>query len=93
MPCAYALDSVAPMHVESSPVITLRALRHRLGWSLADLSKRTGLAASTISRLETGATQPSYDTVLRLQEAMGVKPGTPIQFGAPDLPVEDRKDR
>ena len=93
MTCTEALDNVAFMHVDSAAVITLRALRHRLGWSLADLAKRTGLHASTISRLETGETQPTYETVLRLQDAMGIKPGTPIQFGAPDLPVEDRKDR
>lgn len=52
----------------------LRQARESAGLSAAEVARRTGLAAETISRLETGAyTNPTYQTLARYAAAVGVK--------------------
>ena len=41
----------------------LRAIRQHLGWSLDDLAAKTGVGASTISRIETGRRTISFDVL------------------------------
>ncbi len=52
----------------------LRTAREAAGLSGAEVARRTGLAAETISRLETGAyTNPTYQTLARYAAAVGVR--------------------
>ena len=50
--------------------------------SQADLSKKTGIAESTISRLESGRQKPTFQTIRKLAEALGVEPRE-IDFSGP----------
>lgn len=44
----------------------VRALRHQAGLSQAELAQRSGLAPSSVSKIETGQMSPTYDVLLRL---------------------------
>jgi transcriptional regulator with XRE-family HTH domain len=54
------LDAVAPR---------LRELRHRRGYTLAELSAETGISTSTLSRLESGLRRPTLELLIRLAAA------------------------
>jgi DNA-binding XRE family transcriptional regulator len=58
----------------------LRAARRQRGCTVADLARRTGIAAPNIHRVESGRHVPSTYTIARLAEALGI----PIEhvFGA-----------
>ncbi|MEV0294156.1 XRE family transcriptional regulator [Nocardia sp. NPDC050710] len=58
-----ALDAVGPR---------LRALRKQRDTTLADLSERTGISVSTLSRLESGARKPTLELLFPLARAHGV---------------------
>jgi DNA-binding XRE family transcriptional regulator len=50
----------------------LKAAREELGLSLADLSERTGMDKSALSKLETGQRpNPTIETLVRYAEAVG----------------------
>lgn len=50
----------------------LKAAREELGLSLADITRRTGMDASAISKLENGQRpNPTVDTLVRYAEAVG----------------------
>jgi transcriptional regulator with XRE-family HTH domain len=50
----------------------LRAIRQHLGWSLDDLAERSGVGASTISRIETGNRSISFDVLVPLARELDV---------------------
>jgi len=50
----------------------LRTLRARRGASLADVAARTGISASTLSRLESAQRKPSLELILPLAAEYGV---------------------
>lgn len=50
----------------------LRALRHSLGLSLDELATRTGVSASSISRIETGKRTISLDVLVPLASALQI---------------------
>ncbi|MGW1889251.1 helix-turn-helix domain-containing protein [Streptomyces sp. NPDC002004] len=50
----------------------LRRERTRAGLSLSELAKRAGIAKSTLSQLESGAGNPSLETMWALSVALGV---------------------
>ena len=52
----------------------LRRLRRARVLSQRDLSRITGVAFDTISRLETGKQQAQPKTIRRLADALGVEP-------------------
>jgi len=54
----------------------VRALRKEKGWTLSELSKRSGLAISTISKLERAEISPTYDRFMRLATGLGVEMNT-----------------
>jgi transcriptional regulator with XRE-family HTH domain len=58
-----ALEAVGPR---------LRALRRQQATTLADLSAKTGISVSTLSRLEAGARKPTLELLLPLARAYGV---------------------
>ena len=53
----------------------LRALRLAKGMSQAELARRTNMAASTLSRLESGDRHLSIDHIAPLATALGVSVG------------------
>lgn len=61
----------------------LAALRLRNRWSLAELSARTGLSRPYLSRLESGARQPSLGALLMLARAYETTMAALLDGGAP----------
>lgn len=59
----------------------LRAVREAKQMTLSELAEATGMHASNLARMESGEREPTWLTVLRLAEAVGV---TPDAF----LPIE-----
>lgn len=51
---------------------TLRALRQEAKATLNDLAIRSGLSASTLSKIENGRLSPTYETLLRLADGLRV---------------------
>jgi transcriptional regulator with XRE-family HTH domain len=49
---------------------SLRALRRRRGWTLQDVSERTGVAISTLSRVENDQMSLTYDKLLQISEGL-----------------------
>ena len=52
----------------------LRGLRRERALSQRDMSRMTGIAFDTISRLETGKQRAQPRTIRKLAEALGVEP-------------------
>ena len=70
---------------------TLRRLRLEHFFSQAELARRAGLHALTLTRLESGRTAPSTRTVRALAEALGVQPR---ELASPEEVAEaDRRER
>lgn len=61
-------------HLEKADAFagTVRALRQKGGMTLQELSKRSGLATSTISKIERAQLSPTYDTILSLADGLGI---------------------
>ena len=57
------------------PGETIRATRRRLGLTLSQVSTRSGLSTSTLSKLERGHTSLSYDKLRALSDGMGLEIG------------------
>lgn len=51
----------------------LRLLREAMGWSQAEICRRTGIATNTWSQYETGASRPNLDMGLRIAETLGIQ--------------------
>ena len=58
--------------------VALRASRTARGMSLSELSKACGLSRTILSRIESGAGNPSIETLWRLSHALNVPLGTLI---------------
>ena len=70
---------------------TLRRLRLANFLTQAELARRSGVHALTITRLESGRTAPSTRTVRALAVALDVKPG---ELASPEEVAEaDRRQR
>lgn len=80
-----ALDGVAPR---------LRQVREHRGFTLTEISERTGISKSTLSRLENGQRKPSLELLLPLAQAYRVPlddlVGAP-QVGDPRIRLKPRK--
>lgn len=50
----------------------LRALRRRLGLTMSEVSQRTGVAISTLSKVESGRMSLTYDKLTQLCQGLGV---------------------
>lgn len=82
--------SDSPVAESASPGEKIRALRKRNGMTLSDVSARTGLAISTISKLEKGQLSLTYDKLMLLSKGLAVdiaelldpKPRAPATSGA-----------
>jgi transcriptional regulator with XRE-family HTH domain len=54
------------------PGAALKALRMQKGWTLADVSERTELPVSTLSKIENDRMSLSYDKLARISAGLGV---------------------
>lgn len=54
------------------PGIALRNLRKRNHWTLAAVSERTGIPASTLSRIENDQMSPTYDLLVRVSNGLSI---------------------
>ena len=56
----------------AKPGAVLRAQRRKRGWTLAEVSRRTGLPLSTLSKIENDKMSLSFDKLLRLSSGLEV---------------------
>lgn len=61
-----------PVNLIALIATSIRRERDRTGLSLTELAKRAGIAKSTLSQLESGAGNPSVETLWALAVALGV---------------------
>ncbi len=66
------LDRSQPENMELG--LLLRKLREDQGWSIGKLSGMTGLAASTISRIENNKMSPTFDVFVQLTRGLQQNP-------------------
>src|SRR5690348_8002952 len=57
----------------NEPGAVLKRLRRERGWPLAELSKRSGLPTSTLSKVENGKMSLTYDKLARISEGLGIE--------------------
>ena len=62
----------------------IRALRESRDWSLADLAAATGVSIMGLSYLERGARKPHKGTVQKVENGLGLPPGTYSRLLAAD---------
>jgi len=55
-----------------TPGAALKSLRTERGWTLAQVSERTGVPVSTLSKVENGKTELTMDRLLRISVALEV---------------------
>jgi transcriptional regulator with XRE-family HTH domain len=55
------------------PARIVKTLRQRAGLTLTELAERSGLAVSTLSKIESGQLLPGYDSILRLADGLQVE--------------------
>ena len=61
----------------------VRSLRQARGWSLAVLAERAGLSKTAVAKVETGAGNPSMETLLGLADALEVTIGALLAVDRP----------
>ena len=54
----------------------IRAFRERHGWSVADLSERSGVDAEVVNAIEKGDVMPALGVLVKLSRALGQRIGT-----------------
>src|SRR5579872_5877743 len=72
----------------------LRALRHQKGWTLAEVSRRTGFSIPTLSKVENDRLSLSYDKLIRLSEGLDVDIAqlfTPVNQGSGPAAITGRR--
>ncbi len=65
----------------------IRRWREDAGLTLQELAKRSGLATSTVQKVETGQMIPSVAVLLKLSHGLGRRPTELIREGDSDLDV------
>ena len=63
------------MTTKAKPGKVLKSLRQANGWTLADVSRRTGLQVSTLSKIENDKLSLSYDKLARLSRGLEIDIG------------------
>jgi transcriptional regulator with XRE-family HTH domain len=58
--------------------VAVRKLRLAKGWTLQELSEKSGVPLSTLSKLELGQSSLTYDKILRICSALDIDPGLSI---------------
>jgi transcriptional regulator with XRE-family HTH domain len=67
-------DEISPAQPEETiPVSRILAdLRKTNGWTLAEVSRRTGVSISALSKIENGQSQPAYSVLTRLASGLDI---------------------
>ena len=65
-------DQPLPGSRVAKPGAALRALRRKRGWTLADVSRRTGLPTSTLSKIENDRMSPTFDKLARISTGLQI---------------------
>ena len=65
-------EGVTAEHEAGSVARILSDMRRENGWTLAELSKRTGVSISALSKIENGQSQPAFSVLTRLSSGLGV---------------------
>ncbi|GFP33597.1 hypothetical protein HKBW3S42_01934 [Candidatus Hakubella thermalkaliphila] len=65
--------------------LTVKRLREALGISLRALARRAQLTEGFLSQLERGTRLPSFDTIMKLSEVLGVHPSTLLEEGLDEI--------
>ena len=69
---------------QARPGAVLKEQRLARGWTLADVSARTGLPVSTLSKVENDKISLTYDKLVRLSQGLGIDISR--LFGGADAP-------
>lgn len=80
------------MDEEPSIAAELRRQRKAIGMSLQSLSRRTGLSAGYLSRLERGDRQPSLGVLVSIREALGLIGALPPELLNPGVSDDTSTD-
>jgi transcriptional regulator with XRE-family HTH domain len=56
--------------------LTLMQALERRGWTLDEVGRRAGVNKSTVSRINRGIVRPTHHTVVALERALRLRPGT-----------------
>lgn len=54
------------------PSVALRSIRRQKGWTLSEVSQRTGLPVSTLSKVENGKMSLTYDKLVRISKGLEI---------------------
>lgn len=65
-------DSIPKGRTQAKPGASLRALRKQRGWTLAEVSERTGLPIPTLSRVENDKMALTFDKLTRISDGLQV---------------------
>lgn len=65
-------ESIPKGRTQVKPGASLRALRKQRGWTLAEVSERTGLPIPTLSRMENDRIALTFDKLVRLSDGLQV---------------------
>jgi transcriptional regulator with XRE-family HTH domain len=66
------VEKVESRQPSARPGAALRAIRMQRGWTLAEVSKRTDLPISTLSKIENDRVSLTYDKLARISTGLGV---------------------
>lgn len=67
--------------------VAVRKLRLAKGWTLQELSDKSGVPLSTLSKLELGQSSLTYDKILRICSALDIDPGLSLLQQASTAPA------
>jgi transcriptional regulator with XRE-family HTH domain len=73
-----------PVNTKAKPGSVLKGLRLANGWTLAEVSRRTGLPVSTLSKVENDKMSLSYDKLARISRGLEIDIGQ--LFSAESVP-------
>src|SRR4051812_38934174 len=65
-------EPISQLKNRAKPGAALKALRKQRGWTLADVSERTGLPIPTLSRVENDLISLTFDKLVRLCDGLQV---------------------
>lgn len=66
-------DRAEMLFSEDTVIQTIVEARKKLGLTQKELAEKTGIAQGDISKLETGNSNPSLRTLIRLADGMGMQ--------------------
>jgi transcriptional regulator with XRE-family HTH domain len=76
-----------------TPGSALREVRTRQGLKLADVSERTGIPVSSLSKIENGKSEPTMDRLLKISVSLGVNMADLFHASAVARPAGPRTRR